>query len=1283
MAHRRIWTGITALGIMAFLALFLWNPDDSQSPNKTGSVPPSESTPTSFNHAGSPDRPQTQSQIVTGPYLTPTPEEIRTAQFSEETWAENYEITENWAVQIPDSKALSQIIANLEAEYVEKVQGFTDVHVIRFPGSISPEFSKAVHEQLSNDQNILWFEQEILQTFALRYDESPPAFNEPLLEDQWHLKNTGERSSVANEDANVYPAWNYGVSGAGTHIAIVDTGTETNHPDLQSNYRTDLDFDYLDNDPSPQPEESDETHGTAVAGVAGAGVNASCGVGAAFNAELVGIRLIHEDRGVPASRQASAISHRSDIIDIYNNSWGPDTDDGANMAGPGSLALSAIRNAITDGRDGKGSIFIWAAGNGRNIGSNVNYDGWASIRYSIAVGAVGNQGQVASYSEPGAPMLITAPSSGNTSSIRTTDLRGQAGVDPGDCRIDFGGTSSASPLVAGIVALMLEANPDLGWRDVQHILAKTAVKVSRNNTDWTRNSAGLWVNHNFGFGRVDAAAAVHAAQSWVNLPGEVEIDSGDLSIEQTIPDNSTTGVQLSHTIDSNIRIEHVAVNLDLDAGPGESMDWGNLRITLTSPSGTESILATPHTDARESYPEWTYWTVRCLDELSAGEWTLNVSDRRADNIHVAKSWQLRIYGTPVNENDNTAPVANDDNVTINETTAFIDVLANDEDIDGDSLEVISIYKSPGSNFRLLPSGLIEYTPGEGLGGNDTFGYTIQDGRGGIRTGQVNVVIPRPEANPDQVGTTMGDPVVIAVLNNDTDYDGDTIRITEVSPPGHGGAIFNSEGQIEYSAQAGFVGVDRFEYTITDDDDGFSSAEVTVYVTRDGDYALNFDGSNDRIVVQNTQNERLNSPFTIEAWIRPEGWGEGETGYGRIFDSEQIVFYLHGNGFPSYAENSLLISIDHANGLRSIYNTPANSIRLNEWQHVAATYNNVSEVQLYIHGIQQSTTTPFDLANGPVASGNQAWIVGEAASTQRAFEGAIDEIRVWDRVRTTSELQNNRTRSLNGNEQGLLVYLPMNEGIGSQTEDLSSPSENGIITQAKWIRGILGENSAPQTTSEEIEVVTSDKFVIQVTANDVDLDGDELRISRILNVSTGSASFIDGSIIYQSPENFTGVVRIDYEVSDGYNGTSSSSLLLMIGEGLYYTVWEAKNFSGNLGAAENDNDFDSLTNFAEYAYGTNPLSGFQDPTLHRLLYDGATGTTQFTYTYLKSSIDVSYKLLISADLITWTLAEEDIDYTVLSMVDASEDTETRTIEFQPVNQQPIFVRLEAASLAGAQ
>jgi hypothetical protein len=238
-------------------------------------------------------------------------------------------------------------------------------------------------------------------------------------------------------------------------------------------------------------------------------------------------------------------------------------------------------------------------------------------------------------------------------------------------------------------------------------------------------------------------------------------------------------------------------------------------------------------------------------------------------------------------------------------------------------------------------------------------------------------------------------------------------------------------------------------------------------------------------------------------------------------------------------------------------------------------------------------------------------------------------------------------------------------------------------EAKWIRGITSENAPPASTADEIVSIANERLLIPVTGNDSDPDGDELRVSRIISVSEGSASFIDGSIIYQPPLDFTGIVRIDYEIKDGYNGTSPSTLILVIGEGLYYTVWEAKNFAGNLGAPENDNDFDSLSNFAEYAYGTNPLSGWIDPALWKLEYDGATGITLFKYTLLKSSIDVSYKLLLSMDLTNWSIPVEGLDYETLSVVDAGEDTETLTLQFQPSGGNPVFLKLEASSLAGSQ
>jgi kexin len=173
-------------------------------------------------------------------------------------------------------------------------------------------------------------------------------------------------------------------------------------------------------------------------------------------------------------------------------------------------------------RDGRGAAasISGPGGNGGDSDDNSNYDGYANSLYVIAVAASTNQGVSAWYSEPGANILVNSPSNGGTLGITTTDRTGSTGYSSTEYTSDFGGTSSATPLAAGIVALMLQANPDLTWRDVRAILALTARQNDPSSPGWTTNGAGRPIHYHYGFGRVDAQAAVSAALSWTNLaPG--------------------------------------------------------------------------------------------------------------------------------------------------------------------------------------------------------------------------------------------------------------------------------------------------------------------------------------------------------------------------------------------------------------------------------------------------------------------------------------------------------------------------------------------------------------------------------------------------------------------------------------------------------------------------------------------------------------------------------------------------------------------------------------------
>jgi subtilisin family serine protease len=360
-------------------------------------------------------------------------------------------------------------------------------------------------------------------------------------------------------------------------------------------------------------------------------------VGAAFRAGLSGIRLIAAP--TTDSDEATGISYRSDINHIYSNSWGP-TDDGKRLEGPGNLAKLALENAIRNGRGAKGSIYVWAGGNGRTSGDNCNYDGWANSRYTIAVAAVDDTGKQAWYSEECSALVISAPSSGRTTSITTTDLLGTKGSSSSDCTSKFGGTSAAAPLVAGVVAQILSANPRLGWRDVQHILISTAKRVDITDSDWQRNGAGFYVSHKYGFGLVNADAATSLALRYTNKRPFNTLDSRVIRVGQNIPDNLAGSVTQEWRITSPLTVEHVEIIIDA-THPAR----GDLVISLTSPYGTKSRLAEKRNDIKADYANWKFMSIFSWGESAQGVWKLTIQDSKPGNTGRLNSWQLIIYGT--------------------------------------------------------------------------------------------------------------------------------------------------------------------------------------------------------------------------------------------------------------------------------------------------------------------------------------------------------------------------------------------------------------------------------------------------------------------------------------------------------------------------------------------------------------------------------------------------------------------------------------------------------------
>ena len=441
--------------------------------------------------------------------------------------------------------------------------------------------------------------------------ERPHSFrlpNDPRFSNQWHLRNT----SRPEADANLEDAWNAGYTGQGIVVGVVDGGVQTGHEDLAANYNS-----------TASLTGSSSSHGTAVAGViAAVEGNGKGGVGAAYDAQWS--KLYYGS----ASYTATNLLHRNDINDIKNNSWGP-WDDGT-LWTITNIEKNALIDGAMNGRGGLGEIYCWAAGNGSTY-DRVDYDPYASSRYTIAIGGVGDLDQRSSFNEKGSSMMVVAHTSGNNRGIDTTDLNGYT--------TSFGGTSSASPLGAGVIALMLEANPSLTWRDVQHVLVHSARQVDPSQSNWSQNGAGHDINYNYGFGAVDAGAAVALASAWQNVSAEQLYDSGAIAYGQTIPNNDPNGLSFTINVPASFTVEHVELILNADHNT-----VGDLRIRVTSPSGTKSAFTVPRGDTKDDLIDYVFTSVRSWDEDSAGDWTFFIADERGGSTGTLIDYRLKVYG---------------------------------------------------------------------------------------------------------------------------------------------------------------------------------------------------------------------------------------------------------------------------------------------------------------------------------------------------------------------------------------------------------------------------------------------------------------------------------------------------------------------------------------------------------------------------------------------------------------------------------------------------------------
>ncbi|XP_053222261.1 proprotein convertase subtilisin/kexin type 7 isoform X1 [Podarcis raffonei] len=563
-----------------------------------------------------------------------------------------------WAVHltVPEGSPSSEEELDWRAEELAKEAGLVNIgrigelrghylfgYQLASPAGLSLEaIQRSAEAVFAQHDSVRWHAE---QRFLKRSKRSLH-FNDPKFPQQWHLNN---RKSPGM-DINVTGVWERNVTGQGVTVVVVDDGVEHTIKDIQPNYSPEGSYDLNSNDPDPMPhpdEENGNHHGTRCAGeIAAVSNNSFCAVGVAYGSRIAGIRVL--DGPLTDSMEAVAFNKHYQINDIYSCSWGPD-DDGKTVDGPHQLGKAALQHGVMAGRQGFGSIFVVASGNGGQHNDNCNYDGYANSIYTVTIGAVDEMGYMPFYAEECASMLAVTFSGGDKMmrSIATTDWDLQRGTG---CTEGHTGTSAAAPLAAGMIALMLQVRPCLTWRDIQHIIVFTATKYEDNRASWDVNQAGLSHSHQHGFGLLNAWRLVNAAKIWESVPYLASYVSPILKESKTIPMapqqlEVTWNVTEADLELSGMRtLEHVAVTVTI-THPRR----GNLDIRLLCPSGMKSWIGTPRSmDSDPSgFADWTFSTVRCWGEEAQGTYRLLIRDVGDETLGagVLKHWQLTLYGS--------------------------------------------------------------------------------------------------------------------------------------------------------------------------------------------------------------------------------------------------------------------------------------------------------------------------------------------------------------------------------------------------------------------------------------------------------------------------------------------------------------------------------------------------------------------------------------------------------------------------------------------------------------
>ncbi|MGX9354280.1 Ig-like domain-containing protein [Roseobacteraceae bacterium S113] len=472
---------------------------------------------------------------------------------------------------------------------------------------------------------------------------------------------------------------------------------------------------------------------------------------------------------------------------------------------------------------------------------------------------------------------------------------------------------------------------------------------------------------------------------------------------------------------------------------------------------------------------------------------------------------------------NDPPVAVDDSSeTAPGTPTTITVLGNDSDPDGDPITVTGVTDPANGTAVVNPDGTVTYTPDAGFSGDDTITYTISDGNGGTDTADIIVTVTDdpnapPVAGDDTATTEEGDPVIIPVLANDSDPDGDPLTVTGVTDPANGSAVVNPDGTITYTPDAGFVGDDTITYTISDGNGGTDTADVVVTVSDEpvgnqppvavDDVRDVAPGEEIVFNVLDNDSDPDGDPLTVVGL-------EGGATEGRLSVAPDGTLTYEANGDAS-GQDTITYTISDGNG-----ETTTATVTLNITDDPNDPPVAVDDAGSTAPG---TPTTITVLGNDSDPDGDPLTVTG-----------------VTDPANGTAVV----------NPDGTVTYTPDAGFSGEDTVTYTISDGNGGTDTADIIVTVSDDPNLPPVAVDDTgSTAPGTPVTVAVLGNDSDPDGDPLSVTGVTDPANGSAVINpDGTITYTPDAGFTGEDTITYTLSDGNGGVDTAEVIITVGDG---------------------------------------------------------------------------------------------------------------------------------------